>query len=164
MVDAQRRLAETGTFEEGVYTFPSGRKRDAYEAILEELTGERIEYPKPRLNSYIVLRSSGMPWRPHAALPGVEAKDLAYFFDCGPNIKMARIAAGSALPGATPAGHRAVFLLEGDLSFGGAAYDTLSYFILPGGEEHPTLEAVSDATLLTIGWSPTGDKVPFDLF
>ena len=77
---------------------------------------------------------------------------------------MAKIAAGCALPGATPAGHRAVFLLEGDLAFGEQVFDTLSYFILPGGEEHPALEAVSDATLLTIGWSPEGDKVPFDLF
>ena len=164
VVDAQRRLAETGTFEEGVYTFPNGRKRDAYEAILEELTGERIEYPKPRLNSYIVLRSTGMPWRAHAHLPGVETKDLAYFFECGPNIKMAKIAAGAALPGAIPDGHRAVFLLEGDLSFGDRAFDTLSYFILPSGEDHPALEAATDATLLMIGWSSQGEKVPFDLF
>ena len=164
VVNAQRKLAETGTFEEGVYTFASGRKRDAYEAILEEISGEKISYPKPLLNSYVVLRSSALPWRSHASLANVESKDLAYFFETGPNIKMAQLSHGAALPGSTPVGHRAVFLLEGDLLFDGKAYDALSYFILPSGEAHAPLEATSDATLMLIGWSTLGERVPFDLF
>jgi len=164
VVDAQRRLAETGSFEEGVYTFASGRKRDAYEAILEEITGDRISYPKPRLNSYVVMHSNGIPWREHASLGGVESKDLAYFFETGPNLKMARLSGGAALPASTPVGHRAVFLLEGNLKFDGADFDKLSYFVLPSGEEHPPLEAAADATLLVVGWSPLGERVPFDLF
>lgn len=164
VVDAQRKLAETGTFEEGVYTFASGRKRDAYEAILEEISGEKISYPKSLLNSYVVLRSSALPWRTHESLTKVESRDLAYFFESGPNIKMARLSNGAALPSDTPEGHRAVFLLEGDLVFDGKTYDALSYFILPSGEEHAPLKANSNATLLIIGWSTLGERVPFDLF
>jgi len=163
VVDAQRRLAQTGTFEEGVYTFASGRKRDAYEAILEEITGEKISYPKPRLNSYVVLRSSGIPWQAHDSLPGVESKHLAYFFETGPNIKIARLSDGAVLPSATPVGHRAVFLLAGNLKFDGKDFDTLSYFILPSGEAHPPLEAAPGAELLIVGWSPLGERVPFEL-
>ena len=164
VVNAQRKLAEAGKFEEGVYTFPNGRKRDAYEAILEEITGERIEYPTPRLNSYVVLRSNGMPWEKHAALEGVEVKDMAYFFSVGPNIKLAKLQDGTSLPQATPEGHRAVFLLDGNLRFDGKEFDPLSYFILPSREEHGDLTADRGATLLVIGWSTMGEKVPFDLF
>jgi hypothetical protein len=164
VVDAQRRLAETGTFEEGVYTFASGRKRDAYEAILEEITGDEISYPKSLLSNYVVLRSSALPWQTHPSLINVESRDLAYFFESGPNIKMAKLSKGAALPVATPVGHRAVFLLEGNLEFDGKDYDALSYFLLPSGEQHAPLEAAADATLLIIGWSPLDERVPFDLF
>lgn len=164
VVEVQRRMAEEGKFEEGVYTFPNGRKRDAYEAILEVLTGSKVEYPQPRLDSYVVLKTPGIPWVPHETLEGVEGKHLAYFFETGPNLKMARIAAGAALPSATPVGHRAVFLIDGELTFDGAEFDALSYFVLPSGEEHPQLTAKSDATLLMVAWSPQGKRVPFELF
>lgn len=164
VVTAQRRMAEEGTFEEGVYTFPNGRKRDAYEAILEVVTGQKIEYPKPRMNSYTVLRTTGFPWNDHPTVDGVQFKDLAYFFETGPNLKMAKIERGSALPAATPVGHRAVFLIDGDLSFNGEDFDALSYFVMPSGEEHGPLEAKSEAMLLMVAWSPLGERLPFDLF
>ena len=164
VVDAQQKLAETGTFEEGVYTFANGRKRDAYEAILEQVTGEKIEYPPAMLNSYIVMHSNGIPWRDHANLKGVQVKDLAYFFDTGPNIKKARLAEGAALPANSPVGHHAVFLLEGELSFNEDTFDPLSYFILPNGDKHSPLVAISDVPLLLVGWSPKGERVPLDLF
>ena len=56
VINAQRALAKRGTFEEGIYTPESGRKRDAYEAILEELTGEPVNYPPSRLDTYVVMR------------------------------------------------------------------------------------------------------------
>lgn len=164
VVEAQRSMAREGQFEEGVYTFPNGRKRDAYEAILEVITGEKIAYPKPRLDSYVVLKTSGIPWTRHASLDGIELKHLAYFFETGPNLEVARIAKGAALPGATPVGHRALFLIEGEVEFGGEAFDALSYFMLPSGEPHGAFRATSDATLLMVAWSPLGETVPFELF
>ncbi len=163
VVNAQRRLKETGTFDDGVYTFANGRKRDAYEAILEEVTGQKVEYPKPRLNSYVVVHSTALPWVPHDSTGGVEQKHLAYFFETGPNIKMLRIAKGASLPAGIPVGHRAVFLLEGDVGFGGKDFDALSYFVLPSGETYPAFEARSETTLLMVGWSPLGGRVPYEL-
>lgn len=164
VVQVQRKMAQEGKFEEGVYTFPNGRKRDAYEAILEVLTGEKIEYPKPRLDSYVVLKTSGIPWIEDPDLSGVSEKHLAYFFETGPNLKMVRIDQGSALPAATPVGHRAVFLVEGDVTFDGKGFDALSYFMLPSGEAHGPMVADSDATLLVVAWSPNGEQVPFKIF
>ncbi len=163
VVAAQRKLAETGKFEEGVYTFASGRKRDAYEAILEEITGQSISYPTSRLNSYVVLKTETMPWTRHATVAGLELKHLAYFFETGPNLKMVRIAKGSALPASTPIGHRAVFLLEGEVSFNGDRFQDLSYFVLPSQEAHAPMEALSETKLLIVGWSTLGEQVPLEL-
>lgn len=164
VVDAQRELAKTGKFEEGVYTFADGRNRDAYEAILEKITGTRIEYPKSRLNSYVVMRSNSYPWVAHETQQGLKTRHLAYFFETGPNLKMARIDAGSVLPAGKPVGHRAVFLLKGEAEFDGKEYDSLSYFMLPSGDEHGPFRAKTDTELLIVAWSPQGETVPYQLY
>jgi mannose-6-phosphate isomerase-like protein (cupin superfamily) len=163
VVNAQRRLAETGTFSEGVYTFASGRKRDAYEAILEEITGQTITYPVPRLNSYVVMKTETMPWTKHGSYEGVELKHLAYFFEYGPNLKMVRLKEGIEIPALTPVGHRAVFLLEGEVSFNDELFQGLSYFILPSQEQHAPIRATKDAVMLIVGWSTLGEQVPLEL-
>lgn len=163
VVTAQRELARTGKFEEGVYTFPDGRNRDAYEAILEKVTGQPVVYPQPRLTSYVVMRSSAYPWIAHRSIPGVSARHLGYFFETGPNIKLVSIAAGAALPAGSPAGHRAVFLTEGTATFEGKDFPTTSYFMLPSGERHAPITAKDDVKLLMVGWSKS-EPVPFELF
>jgi hypothetical protein len=163
VVTAQRELAKTGKFEEGVYTFPDGRNRDAYEAILEKVTGEPVVYPQPRLTSYVVMRSNSYPWVAHRDAPGLSVKHLGYFFETGPNIKMISLKAGSAIPAATPVGHRAVFLTEGEVVFDNKIFPATSYFMLPGGEPHGDLTAKTDSTLLMVGWSKS-ELVPFELF
>ena len=163
VVTAQRALAQTGKFEEGVYTFPDGRNRDAYEAILEKVTGQPVVYPQPRLTSYVVMRSGAYPWIAHRSIPGVSAKHLGYFFETGPNIKLVSIAAGAEIPAGSPQGHRAVFLTEGTASFEGKDYPTTSYFMLPSGERHAPIAAKDDVKLLMVGWSKS-EPVPFELF
>ncbi len=110
------------------------------------------------------MRTNGLPWLQHDALPGLSTKHLAYFFESGPNLKLLRIAKGASLPGATPVGHRAVFLLEGEIDFQGAHFDALSYFVLPSDEAHAAMQATEDAVLLFVAWSPQGQRVPYDLF
>ena len=162
VVRAQRELAAIGTFDEGIYVEASGRKRDGYEAILERITGASIEYPPARLTDYVVMRSSAYPWQPHGDVKGVQLKHLAYFFEIGPNIKMASIAAGHTLPGGRVAGHQARFLVKGAVEFAGKRYDSMSYFMLPMGEEYASTRAVDDAELLVITWAPPGSQpLPF---
>jgi len=162
VVRAQRELAALGKFEEGIYTEPSGRKRDGYEAILERIIGQKIEYPTGRLTDYVVMRSTAYPWQPYDGAEGVQVKHLAYFFEIGPNIKMASIEAGSALPGGRAAGHQARFLLSGSGEFDGKTYKSLSYFMLPMGEEYGPFRASEDAELLVVTWALPGSKpLPF---
>jgi len=164
VVNAQRALAETGKFEEGIYTFPNGRKRDAYEAILEKLTGQPIKYPEPRLTSYVVMRSSAYPFTAHPTIQGAAQKHLGFFFESGPNIKLMSLQAGTSVAAGKPAGHRAVFLVKGEVEFDGEAYPSLSYFMLPSGEPFSKISATKDAEMLVIGWAPQGHILPFELF
>ena len=164
VVDAQRALAETGKFEEGIYTFANGRKRDAYEAILEQLTGQRIEYPPARLTDYVVMRSKAYPWLAHPSLAGVRQKHLGYFFENGPNLKLVSIDAGHALPAAKAAGHRAVFLLKGALQFGQETFDELSFFMLPDAKPYAAFSARAPVEMLVIAWHKAGHSLPFELF
>jgi hypothetical protein len=164
VLTAQRELAKTGTFEEGVYTFPNGRKRDAYEAILEKVTGQPIEYPPSRLGNYVVMRSSAYPWVSDEKRKGIALKHLGFLFESGPNIKLVQLKAGAALPAGRPVGHRAVFLISGELEFRGDTFPSFSYFILPDGGEHAALTARQDTELLLVGWSRPGRVVPFELF
>lgn len=163
VVDAQRALAKRGKFEEGVYTYESGRKRDAYEAILEEITGEPVKYPPSRLDTYVVMRSNTFPWVDLAGVSGVKQRQLGYYFECGPNIKMLSIAAGKHLPGYVPDGHRAMFLLSGKLRFEGETFEPLSYFVCPDGAPMGEMHADADAELLAIAWTTPGRSVPLEL-
>ncbi|MES2977723.1 MAG: hypothetical protein V4731_04810 [Pseudomonadota bacterium] len=164
VVDAQRALTKKGTFEEGIYTFANGRKRDAYEAILEELTGEPVKYPPSRLDNYVVMRSNAYPWVPVKGLEGVSQRQLGYFFECGPNIKMFSIKAGSKLPAVTPDGHRAMFLLTGQLEFDGEVFNPLSYFVTPDGTPCFEVVATQDSQMLAVGWTTPGKTVPLDFY
>ena len=90
------------------------------------------------------------------------------FFVCGHgsgknNIKLVSIAAGAAIPAGSPAGHRAVFLIEGTASFDGDDFPTTSYFMLPSGERHGAISAKDDVKLMMVGWSKS-EPVPFELF
>ncbi len=163
VVRSQRQLAEAGKFEEGIYTFANGRKRDAYEAILENLTGKPVEYPPSRLEDYVVMRTGSYPWIA-TGRSGVSQRHLGYFFECGPNLKMLSLQAGSSLPAGEPHGHRALFLLSGHVSFDGNSFDAFSYFVFPDATPYAELRATADSQLLALGWTVPGRTVPFELF
>ena len=164
VVRAQRELAEIGKFDEGVYTYESGRKRDAYEAILERLMGKPVEYPPSRLDSYVVMRTGSYPWVPHARIDGLSQRHLGYFFECGPNVKMLSLKKGATLPAGQPDGHRALFLLSGSVAFDGERFDRFAYFVLPDATPSAAFVAQADSELLAIGWTTPGRTVPLELF
>jgi len=164
VVNAQRELAKIGKFEEGIYTFPTGRKRDAYEAILEKLTGKEIEYPASRLANYVVMRSAAYLWVNHARFAGVAQKHLGFFFESGPNIKLVSVKSGAEIPAGRPVGHRALFLVAGEVEFNGETFRPLSYFMLPGGEPFAAIKARADSEMLLVGWAPQGQVLPFEPF
>src|ERR1700691_2816357 len=164
VVAAQRELKETGAFEEGVYTFADGHKRDAYAAILEHIIGGKVEYPPRRISEPVVMCTSVYPTDAHPTLKGVSQKHLGFFFDSGPNFKLFSLSPGAAITAGRPAGHRALFLLSGELAFDGEVFDALSYFMLPGDTDHAAVEARSESKILVLAWGAPGSKLPFEVF
>ncbi len=75
--------AEGGTFEGGIYrkTLPDGKviTMDSHAACVERLTGQKIEFPKPRFSAPIVMLPENAQWVPDRKLPGVEHKHLGTF-------------------------------------------------------------------------------------
>jgi hypothetical protein len=110
------------------------------------------------------MRSSAYPEMPCNGRPGVHQKHLGYFFECGPSIKTYRLEAGAEIPGGMPQGHRALFLVSGEVGFDGESFPAFSYFVFPEGVPHGALRARSEAQLLAVGWTLPGKQVPFDLF
>ena len=164
VVEAQRALAKEGVFSEGVYTDPDGHKRDAYEAILERLTGKPVVYPPSRLDSYVVMRSNSYPEMPlerprrrASEAPGILLRVRSQHQDLSPRT-------GAAIPAGTPHGHRALLLVSGEIEFDGESFPAFSYFVFPENLPHAALRARSEAKLLAIGWTLPGQQIPFELF
>lgn len=166
VVSVREQLSEEGSFEEGIYTDADGRKHDGYEAILSRLMGvNRIEYPEPRTADYVVLRSYTFPWTSLPGVDGGQIRHLAYFNETGPNIKLVRVPAGSALPSGTSPAHQVRFVLDGEVEYDGERYEPISFTLFPNGADFEPMRAVRDTELLVVQWlgsvTASEDAIPF---
>jgi quercetin dioxygenase-like cupin family protein len=102
--EGRARLEGKGRFEGGVFLRDEGaegrRKQDGYEAVWEEVTGRRLDYPAARFAEPVVMDPAAFAWR--EAGPGLAQKHLGTFGERALAIEMWRIAPGAALelPGA----------------------------------------------------------------
>lgn len=156
VVRAQNALASRGRFDEGIYIDADNKKHDAYEAILQEITGQQISYPEPRLMDPVLMRTGLYPWVPLRESSGVGVRHLGYFFETGPNLKMVSLAGHSRLPGGRSTSQQVRFLLKGRISFAGDEYGPISIFFYPPSAEYPEVEAQEAAEMLVVQWT-TGD-------
>jgi hypothetical protein len=123
--DARKELTAQGaTFKGGVCTWikPDGGKinKDSHLACTEYVTGQKVEFPKPRFDKPIVMRPQGHPWIGDREADGVEHKRLGTFGGSG--IRMTRL-----LPGATIPAHHADdaeirYLISGSIEYGGKTW------------------------------------------
>ncbi len=161
IADARDRLLKKGHFAEGLYVpDEGGRKRDGWEALLEEHTGHAIAYPEPCLDGYVVVQSTKLPWRPVADRPGVEAKYLAHFTEAGPNVILVRMAAGSRLPGGeTPeTGQQLRALFTGRVRYDEEDRDftPVSFRYVAPGASFGETECLEDCEFLLVKWATDG--------
>ena len=149
--EARRELADSGTFEGGVYTVetPKGRSnRDAYEAIWLHVMGGQLDYVSPAYKAPIVMRPEALQWE-RASEPGVAVRNVGLF----PHRGLA-IASWKLDPGArhhvhaTPA-IRFLFVTEGAGSIGGQELRRWSAVRLQPGEG---AEIASESGLELMEW------------
>lgn len=159
VVRARTELSEVGEFNEGIYKGPDGTTSDAYEAILEHMTGGKVDYPKPRINSYVAMHAQAYPWVSSPDDPEVLVRHLGSFFETGPNIKMYKVPSGHAWRSTKSTAHQVRLLVDGTFSMEGKDYESISYVMTPAGTECPEMNIQAEATLLVMQWNngPDGE-------
>lgn len=115
---ARLEMAETGTFERGVYTDGS-RNRDAYEAVWEHVKGTPPAYVSPAYKAPIVMRPEALTWKATGEA-GVAERKIGIFPHRGLTITGIRIAAGSTHEIAPQPVLRFLFVTEGSGMVDGA--------------------------------------------
>lgn len=122
--DAQRELAQTGEFHDGVYTTvdpDSGRRhnRDAVEALWEHIHGEKLVYPKPAYPEPLLFDPGAHKWI--AAGDGVEVKRMGPFGPEAEVIEFVRLIGGATFE--LPADRASlIFCDHGALTVDGKTY------------------------------------------
>ncbi len=161
IADARDRLLKKGHFQEGIYVpDEGGRRKDGWEALLEEHTGKKIEYPEACLSDYVVVQSARLPWRAVPGLPGVEAKYVAHFTEAGPNVMLVKMAAGSRTPaGATSETNQQLRgLFKGRVRYAEEDRDftPVSFRYVAPGASFGETECLEDAEFLIVKWATDG--------
>jgi quercetin dioxygenase-like cupin family protein len=147
---AQRALAERGEFREGIYHPHDGKPRDGFEAILEQITGERVVYAGARYDAPIRMRTSAYAATPDLDDPHVQRRFLARFNECGPEVTTIELAPGGTLRPETAPADRLYTLIDGTARYGSADIEGITCVHVQAGSTSETLTAVDDCTILRV--------------
>lgn len=152
-------LRERGRFEHGTFVWNDGRQQDAFEALLEETTGQPVQYPEPPYEDYVVVRGRHVAWVPAQGLPGVELKHLGHFTQVGPHIQVVRMAPGASTPAGRVAHQEIRCVIGGQVRFedeAGRTWSNTSLRYIPPGVAYGGTECLQEATIVIVRWAPDG--------
>ncbi len=158
-VDARERLEKAGRFDRGIYVPDDGTPKDGWEAMLEETTGQPVEYPKSPVKDYVAVRSRYLPWRAVDGLPGVDAKYLGHFTESGPNVMLVRMAPGATLPGGRTPYQQARCLYGGRLMFDdepGREFPSTSTRYIPPDATFGATHSLETSHMIIVKWAADG--------
>ncbi len=159
---AREELSKLGKFEKGIFAWSDGRKQDSFEAIAERLMGEELSYPAPRYKDYVVMNAENYDWRPLKNTSGVFVKHLGYFNEVGPNIKILRMDPGASTNPGISSCQQVRFVVEGDVSYEGQAYNSVSCMYFPADKPYSATTTSSGAKLFIVQLaSPSGEAPPY---
>jgi quercetin dioxygenase-like cupin family protein len=161
LMKAQKALeAEGGTFTRGVYTrtLPDGKKitKDGHAACFEYLTGKKIEFPKPRFSTPIVMHSAAAQWTADRKLPGVEHKHLGSFGVRRSGMRFTRLKAGATIPAHVQEDAEIRYLIDGSITYdrktwqGGETRDVGTYMWIQAGAEVLEIGSSTGGTFFVI--------------
>jgi hypothetical protein len=159
---AIRELASRGKFERGVYRPNGGRPEEAFNAVMRQLTGHDLEYPRPRYDDIVGMRSASYRWLPLAGAPGAWVKHLGYFNEAGPNVKLLKLDPGASTPAGEAPCQQLRFILEGEVAYDGQACGAVSCMYFPAHTPYAATSSPQGAELLVIQLAaPDGAPPPF---
>ncbi len=135
--EARAHLAREGVFEGGVFRRTGGEGKanlDAYEAIWRHVTGQPIDYPKPRYKAPVILDPDAFAWRQDPRATGVRRKRLAVFPERGLELELVGLDAGASFDTTATPARRLVFVRSGEGRVGAEAYEPLTAARIEPGE------------------------------
>jgi hypothetical protein len=132
--DGVARLRKVGEFKEGIFHRHTGDGRpavDGYQAIWEEMHGQRMDYPKPRYDAPIFMDPTRFDWTPVPDAPNVEEKLLGVFTERRVEAGMLRLAENASH---VLRGRGVYFVLRGDGRIGSTNVKLLTALYLEANE------------------------------
>jgi hypothetical protein len=147
-------LKETGEFKNGIY-YPAQpdathRVQDAFEAVFEHVTGQRVTYPKPRYDDPIKMKPESFDWQDLPGQPGAKAKYLGDFTERHHELALVHIDAGKSAMLGPRAGIQLVYVVEGTGTVDGNVLRTQTAFEVPSGSA-AQVTATAALALIVIG-------------
>lgn len=126
------------------------RNQDAFEAVWEQMNGQKINYPPARYEDIIVINPASFGWVPDPEFPGTEWKQLGVFSERLTKIAFVRLDAGAHIELGREPSNEIAFVVDGAISADGAQHDALTAFGTAAEDQPGTLTAAAPATLFYI--------------
>ena len=145
-------LLNEGTFEKGVFHRTTGEgktNQDSYDAIWQKVSGQPLEYPKPRYKGPVIMRPENFAWAQAEDAPGVCRKALGIFGERGVGIDFYAITPGTDYNMPPSSARRLIFVRKGVGLCAGDSYTRHSALQLEPGES-VMFEAKDDTELFVI--------------
>jgi quercetin dioxygenase-like cupin family protein len=156
----QRLIAEGGTFAKGIYTrvMPDGSKinKDSHAACFEAITGQKMQFPKPRYTAPVIMKPQHYNWVADRKLDGVDHKHLGTFGEYRSGVRLMRLAPGAHIPAHIQEDAEVRYLVEGAVNYagktwqGGKTRDEGTYMYVPHDAEVENLSSETGGTFFVI--------------
>jgi hypothetical protein len=145
-------LQHKGKFENGVFTYfdAQGQRhnQDASEAVWEQATGDKPQYPAPRYSEVIVMNPASFGWI--AADEGVQHKWLGTFTEGGARVGFVRLERGAAYQAGLHPAPELLFVVSGTVAHAGRQYPAHTAFGLEAAEGPVSLTGVEASELYCV--------------
>jgi hypothetical protein len=163
---ASKELRDLGVvFEDGIATWPDGRKQDGYEIVFERLTGMKLEYAPARYDSPIFVEGKNFPWQ-SAGQPGVTYKHLGYFNEIGPCVSLVHLEPGAETEAGKLGCYQVRFVVDGEVEYADQPCPTGSALYYPPDKPYEATTSEKGGTVLVIQAKPRigGEAPPMHVF
>lgn len=150
---ANERLKAKGTFHDGIFTWidEKGQKHnmDGSAACVEEATGKKLEFARPRYDDVVMMYTEASEWLP-TGQAGVFVKTLGTFTERNTRIGMLKIEAGATFDTGARDQLEVLFLSKGSIRVNGKTYGDKTGIELLPSDAPAVIKAEAECTFLTV--------------
>ena len=151
---ARAELEKKGAFEKGYYTYvdETGKRhnKDAFEAVYEHFTGNKVVYPPSRYADIVVMDPANYEWIADKSAAGVAYKWVGAFNERGCRLGFIRVAKGAKLTRGTHNASESLAVIKGAVTANGRTYPLHSAFGFDPSEGPTVLTATEDTEFLCL--------------